>query len=124
MLIVDLIKSEIQTDRFKFITKKYYDGCCAYTYSSVSKRILKFNPDKTDKVVSYVRVMIRCAFANWIGSNWEMLGYKKRKKMKPAEFYEILEKFVYEQQRWKSLQVGDIVYDVQCRGRIMIIIKQ
>lgn len=36
--------------------------------------------------------------------------------MKPAEFYEILERFVHEQARWKALKVGDTVYDEQIRG--------
>lgn len=35
--------------------------------------------------------------------------------MKSKEFYEILEKFVYEQERWKKLKVGDIVYDEEPR---------
>jgi len=35
--------------------------------------------------------------------------------MKPAEFYEIMIRFVDEQKRWKSLNIGDIIYDAQCR---------
>jgi len=36
--------------------------------------------------------------------------------MKPAEFYELMERFVAEQKRWKSLKRGDIIYDSQARG--------
>lgn len=36
--------------------------------------------------------------------------------MKPKEFYEIMERFVEEQKRWKALKVGDIIYDEQARG--------
>jgi hypothetical protein len=36
--------------------------------------------------------------------------------MKPAEFNEIMIRFVDEQKRWKALKVGDIIYDEQCRG--------
>lgn len=36
--------------------------------------------------------------------------------MKPAEFNEIMIAFVEEQKRWKTLKVGDIIYDEQARG--------
>jgi hypothetical protein len=35
--------------------------------------------------------------------------------MKPAEFSEIMIDFVEEQKRWKSLKVGDVIYDEQPR---------
>ncbi len=35
--------------------------------------------------------------------------------MKPQEFYDIMVKFVTEQKFWLSLNVGDIIYDVQAR---------
>jgi len=36
--------------------------------------------------------------------------------MKPAEFSEIMIRFVEEQKRWKALKIGDIIYDSQARG--------
>jgi len=36
--------------------------------------------------------------------------------MKPAEFSEIMIRFVEEQKRWKALKIGDIIYDSQPRG--------
>jgi len=39
--------------------------------------------------------------------------------MKPAEFNEIMIRFVVEQQRWMGLKRGDIIYDEQCRGSEM-----
>jgi len=35
--------------------------------------------------------------------------------MKPAEFYKIMEKFVEEDKRWRSLKVGDLIFDEQPR---------
>ena len=35
--------------------------------------------------------------------------------MKPAEFNEIMIRFVTEQQRWMGLKRGDIIYDSQAR---------
>ncbi len=31
--------------------------------------------------------------------------------MKPAEFYESIERFVAEQKRWRALKFGDIIYE-------------
>lgn len=36
--------------------------------------------------------------------------------MKPAEFYKILADFVKEDAYWRTLKVGDTVYDEQARG--------
>lgn len=36
--------------------------------------------------------------------------------MKPKEFYEIMENFVKEEKRWRSLNIGDIIYESICRG--------
>lgn len=45
--------------------------------------------------------------------------------MKPSEFKEIKEKYLKEQKRWKSLKVGDKVYETgNDRDLFEIIIKQ
>lgn len=31
--------------------------------------------------------------------------------MKPKEFYEIMERFVEEEKRWRALKLGDTIYD-------------
>ena len=36
--------------------------------------------------------------------------------MKPREYDSIKKSFVKEQKRWKSLKVGDIVYEAMCAG--------
>lgn len=35
--------------------------------------------------------------------------------MKPSEFYEIMERFVKEDKRWRAFKVGDTIYDEQPR---------
>lgn len=32
--------------------------------------------------------------------------------MKPKEFYQIMERFVEEDKRWRALKVGDVIYEV------------
>lgn len=36
--------------------------------------------------------------------------------MKPREFYEIMEKFVEEDKRWRALEIDDIIYESVARG--------
>jgi hypothetical protein len=38
--------------------------------------------------------------------------------MKPKEFYEIMERFVEEEKRWKALKVGELVYEEDFRDPI------
>lgn len=35
--------------------------------------------------------------------------------MKPKEFYEIMTRFVEEDKRWRTLEVGDIIYNARVR---------
>ena len=36
--------------------------------------------------------------------------------MKPKEFFKIMQEFVDEDRRWRTLKVGDTIYDEQGRG--------
>lgn len=75
-LVLDTIKREIDRNRYKFILEEYRVDFIAFAYSICNRHLLNFNPDKTERALPYLRIIIQSSFANTIGKRKKELGLK------------------------------------------------